>query len=305
MSAMSAPTSIFTEEGLARLAQHCGLRPASARSKRRRALLRGGALWGDAHWGCTHRDDWLVCSRRTSAPSGQEPLALHAGWRGPFKVTHRKNGDLDERAEFFLPRGPGSGFDPMVDADVNKEFEALVSGLLSSVASFDRGTPGVAGPVANTAPSAQDIRLWLREAGREATIDENQHLGLVLKRRGADGQVRIERGEGTLRVVMRLGGWKEVSPQAREAMLLLARQANSRIRLARIVWTENDNHTVCDAVCDLTGLPTSEGVGQDFFKGMLGMAVSGLELALRQLGVELAILARPEGAEVVKLLLSS
>ncbi len=87
-------------------------------------------------------------------------------------------------------------------------------------------------------------------------------------------------------------------------MLLLARQANSMTRLARIVWTENESSTRCEAVCDLSGLPMSEGVGQIFFKSMLSMAVSGLELALRQLGLELAVLARPEGEEVVKLLIS-
>ena len=133
--------------------------------------------------------------------------------------------------------------------------------------------------------------------------DADGNLRLTLKRRGADGQVRLERTEKSVRFTMPLGRWKKLEPDGRRAMIALASQANAGTRLARVVWLEDTDGCRCEVACDLTGLPCEGSICESFFGIMVRMAVTGLELSLRRLALELGALARPQGRELVKQLL--
>ena len=76
-------------------------------------------------------------------------------------------------------------------------------------------------------------------------------------------------------------------------MIRLAEEANARTRLVRIVWLSAGDERRCVAQVDLTGLPTPfdrTAALHAVWRGMIEMALAGLELTLRRLGRELAIL---------------
>ncbi len=120
--------------------------------------------------------------------------------------------------------------------------------------------------------------------------------------------MRVQRRTGRLRFVMPLGRWKNLDDAARDALLALGHAANAHCRLTRIAWVEEDGATRCEAQVDLTGLPAPEGeasfsrASEAMWKAMVQMTVSGLELALRRLGLEMPALADPKNREVAEAL---
>jgi hypothetical protein len=106
--------------------------------------------------------------------------------------------------------------------------------------------------------------------------------------------VRIERGDGRLGFLLPLGRWKGLNEVAAGAMKRLCRHVNDRSRLVRIAWLAAEAETRCEAQVDLSGLPTAPMPHPHvdmIWREMTRLAIGGLELALRQLGLELAVLA--------------
>lgn len=246
-------------------------------------------------------DGWLTVRSPFSEAGGQNLLALHGDWAGPVKLVERQ-GRVERRVEFCLGQ-PGAADEDTLDEEAAREAEELQVDLLKLVVRLDAGAKGNDWQP----PPAEALAGWLAQCGRETAIDQQQNLRLTLKRRGCDGQARIERGEGRLRLVLPLGQWPELDPVAHDAMRLLAGSANSRSRLVRIAWLTEGSGRRCEAQVDLSGLPTGtepNGARERLWQETLTLAVSGLELALRQLGVELLVLAEPRNRELAALVLA-
>lgn len=152
------------------------------------------------------------------------------------------------------------------------------------------------------------IGNWLTEAGHETAIDKKGHLRLTVKRRGCDGQIRIERQEGRLRLALTLGRWSKLEPSAEAAILRLAGEANTRSRLVRIAWLEKEGFHYCQAQVDLTGLPVGSELNSPLagpralmWKGMVQAAVDALKLALKRLGLELPALGDPKNKTLAEM----
>jgi hypothetical protein len=297
--------------------------------------MRNGTAWEHAGgWDLREEDGWILGRRAVRDPqadgeaqAGGGALAVHADWRGPFKLARSRapgrghpgrgrgggRGGLEERFECYVPRGLDAA-GRVVDEDARREREEALRSLLSLLGPegerAPRRDPGAQpGAAPGARPAPEELASWLRADDRDVAVDERGDLRLVIKRPDADGQVRIERTGESLRLSLSLGSWENVAPDARRAMLALAEEANARTRLARIVWKEEkkeekgsstagESRLQILAACDLSGLPASGEVGEAFLRGMLGMSLAALELSLRRLGLELQALALPEGREL-------
>lgn len=199
-----------------------------------------------------------------------------------------KHGRVEEHLEFFIGRAP----DAMFDTDEAAAREQLLQEL-SAIAS----TP----PQTWTAPAAKQMSRWLVEAGFEPAIDKDENLRLTLKRPGCDGAVRVERGSGRCRIFLPLGAWPTLAPVCEQAMCLLANFVNGQCRLGRIALHREGDARRFESQADLRGLPLlGDAIHDRLWREMMAMSVKAMELALRQLGLELPLLAEnPELAQAV------
>jgi hypothetical protein len=284
------PVTVWSEDRLTRIAHAGGL------ERRRNGLwARNGAKGG---WHLERSPQgWLTLRRQVAINDEREPLSLHADWAGPVKlVVH--DGEAEQRVELFLGNATTGEDDPLLDVEASSAIERLTSALIERFSTlegqtrFDNWQP----------PDAERLTGWLQLAGCETAIDKDQNVRFTLKRRGCDGQVRIERAEGRLRYLLGLGRWKKLGETPAKVMKLLASRLNARSRLVRIAWFEDGEATRCEAQVDLSGLPVDLNADQhveSVWREMSRLAVGGLELALRQLGLELPLLADPGHGDVV------
>jgi hypothetical protein len=284
---------------------HCSLKT----SDRLARLLRASGLeqaqngrWGRkgtrAEWEIAHPPEgWLTLSHPSPFSSCQGYLELHSDWAGPVKLTETED-RLEQRWEFFVARSALGEDDASRDESALQDSENLLRELVSLALGAD------AKPACTNwqPPEAKVLAGWLTEAGHEVAIDRDQHLRLTLKRPGCDGQVRIERGEGRLRFLLPLGQLCGLSETATQALDELARLANASYRLVRIVMQAADTQRRYEARVDLSGLPFAlESSGETLWREMVSRSVRGLELALRQLGLELPLLAEPVHHDLAQL----
>ena len=250
---------------------------------------RSTVLW-DAH-------GWLTQIRRDQETEMVNPLTRHAEWLGPVKlVSHRSR--LSRVTEMYLPHSHFN--DCVFETEATDRRDELFEALLKEVF-IGRSRTKIDGWIP---PDAAVIAVWLNDAGRSVSVDDDDNLRLTLKSRGCDGQVRVSRGEGRLRLTMRLGSWGRLDPIAEKAMLELAGQANTRGRLVRIAWIEAEDKRRCEAQVDLSGMPTS-AVVEPLWPDVVRSAVDGLELALRWLGMELDALADVRNRRIAEQLLKT
>jgi hypothetical protein len=236
-------------------------------------------------------DGWLVVTRPFAAADGLDPLAAHADWAGCVKLV-QCGAALEQRFEYFL-----GGAAVTFDEEAAAEGEQLARELVQGAADFD-GAARVAGW---EPPAAGVLAAWLTEVGHESAADKDGNLRLTLKRRGCDGQVRLERGPGRLRLTMPFGLWKPLGVARASAMRHLAGLANAHGRLVRIAWHTEGDAQRCEAQVDLSGLVSADADApghQCLGRDLLRLAVRGLELALRRLGLELPALAEPRNEEL-------
>lgn len=243
----------------------------------------------------SRRDGWLVGVRPHALAEGQDRLQVHGAWRGPMKLVER-DGLIEDCAEFFVGRH-GLAFG--LDEDSAAAADCLVSELLELPCLLDPEQIAEGW----TPPAPELLASWLNDAGHEPAIDKDKNLRLTIKRRGCDGQVRVERGPDRLRLSLPLGRWDNLDPQVFQAMQRLTCFANDRCRLARLTWLSDDKWQGCEAQVDLTGLPGADSLEpcrQQLWRDMLRLGVAALELVLRWLGVELPLLAEPRQRALVE-----
>jgi len=231
----------------------------------------------------------------------RDGLHEHTEWSGPARYD--SNGAAVARLDLpFAATEPvdAGAWDQAVGICDEKEF---LPRLLAQLPEWleGRATPGW------EPPEAAQLADWLGHAGHTTAIDEAGSLRAVLKRKGCDGQVLIERKPERLRLTMRIGAWKAVEPNALAAMRELTCAANHRTRLVRLAWlpgTEAD-HVRCEAQLDLTGLPLpddEDSSGDAFWSAILSAGIDGLQLHLDRLALELEALADPRNRDVVEIL---
>jgi cell division inhibitor SulA len=244
---------------------------------------------------------WMILRRPFQAIEGVEPLTLHADWPGPVKLVTWPGG-VEQRIELFLAPSLGFEADFLLDEDASLARQQETKELLERFAQLAEERCVQAWEP----PPAERCAEWLQQAGCQTAIDQDQHLRFTLKRRGCDGQVRVERSPGRLRFVLALGRWEELSEASRRAIARLASLFNARSRLVRVAWITEDDSRRCEAQVDLTGLPAPiDGdafaqPAQSLWREMVRLAVGGMELALRQLGLELPLLADPAHADLAE-----
>ncbi len=246
----------------------------------------------DPGWGLlTHPAGFISFSRPFELTGKREALALHGNWEGPVKLS-RRDGRVEQRFDLFI--APDLGDDPVLNPGASRRFESLAAAAVKQLAREDFE------PSASTwePPAAEKLLSWLSESGHAAVSDDKSHLRMTLKRSGCPGQVRVIRERGNLRLAMPLGQWEKLVPAARKSLLCLAHRENSINRLARIVWQRQGSRCAIEAQVDLTGLPVENDLAEAFFKDMLDMAVASLDLVLRQMGLEVSVLARPENRKL-------
>lgn len=227
-------------------------------------------------------------------------MSAHATWRGPVKLK-RDGGKVVQSIELFLGSQLTAGQNWALDDDEQQLVQDLLTGILTRVPQWLDGSEEIDGW---QPPSAKMLCEWLNAAGLEAAIDKDDNLRLALKRRGCDGQIRVEGDEGRLRFTMKLGEWRDLDETVERAMLELADEVNSHSRLVRIAWRTGENDSrQCEAQVDLSGLPNNEpldGPAETMWTEMVRAAIDGLELALRRLGLELNGLAEPANRELAE-----
>ena len=214
---------------------------------------------------------------------------MHADWAGPVKLVALQ-GRTEQRVEFFLGRLNAGMDDPELDPETAGVQDMLTEELTAVAMACGKSEP-IAGWLP---PSASTLAGWFTAAGREIAIDREENLRLVLRRPGCDGQIRIERGEGRLRFILPLGDWTELQPACERAMRAVCDAINAQTRLVRIAWFATDRNRRCEARVDLSGLPLpapDRPWCETLWTHSIGLAVRALELALRQLGLELPVLA--------------
>jgi hypothetical protein len=270
-----------------RAAKECETLTRQARS---RGLKRGQMLW--------RPDGWLTYDRRCKEAIEGCLLAAHAEWAGPVKLV-RLGEKTFQRIEVFLDPALAAENELVaaLDESAADACDELLGTLVDGVFAGDTA-PLVAGW---QPPTAAVIADWLSAAGYTSAIDEQQNLRLSLRCRGCDGQVRIVRAAGRLRLTLDLGTWERLDPIAERAMLRLAAEANDRGRLARIAWHIEGDKRRCEAQVDLSGLPMANNANRAIdalWADMLRLAVGGLELAMRRLALELEVLADLRHAEL-------
>jgi hypothetical protein len=208
-----------------------------------------------------------------------------------MKLTSRA-GKVVRRAECFV----GLPWNEVSESIFTEEETEAETSLAEEVQQFLHSTP-VSEAVAGWEPPAPErLTAWLIQAGYETATDKEQNLRLTLKRHGCDGQVRVERRPGRLRFVLPLGNWDRLEPPVEAALRRLTGLANDRLRLVRLAWRVKDDNHCCEAQVDLSGLPLPDDhhpSRERFWQQLVSRAVLGLHLALRQLGLELAVLADP------------
>lgn len=244
---------------------------------------------------------WLTMCRAFTVPDGKDVLELHADWAGPVKLTENE-GETEQRVELFLGRNPEA--DPLLDEEAAREADRLIAELIDRAAAF-AGQSALEGW---QPPTADTLASLLHATGHETAIDKDHNLRLTLKRPGCDGQVRIDRDSGRLRFTLPLGRWTELEPMAERAIRLVAADVNRMIRLVRVAWVAEPKGSRCEAQVDLSGMPTGTGSNacrDAVWREMVRLAVNGLELALRQLGLELPVLADPKNFDLAELLLAN
>lgn len=241
---------------------------------------------------------WLVVERLLDAGERAcDPLAEHADWCGPAKLS--ENGAAVLRID--LP--PGSCGEPCGGASEpdagDGASESLLTPLLARLPDWLEGRA----PDDWEPPAASLLAEWITACGCEAAVDAEGSLRSVLKRKGCDGQVRIERRRGRLRCTMRIGSWSGLTDRQSEAMRRLVREVNHRTRMVRVAWLAEEETQRCEGQIDLTGFPfadESEREGGEGWPALLQGALDGLQLALCRLGVELDVLADPRNRDVVE-----
>lgn len=243
---------------------------------------------------------WIVFHRPYRLRDNEHPLTHHADWAGPVKLVESADGrTVSLRYDFFLDESLGHEGDPAIDAELAEENEALAAAFGAQAEAFHEA-PRLAGW---TPPPVEALAGWLRRCGYEPTEDEEQNLRLSIRRRGATGQVKLVREEGRLRLSMPLGRWGDLPNENRHAMQKLASLANARCRLARITWESQDRVDACEARVDLSGLPSVHRQSrrmESYWREMPQLAMEALDLAVRQLAMELAVLAEDKDQELVK-----
>ena len=246
--------------------------------KRKRSRRRGSVTSDSAGW-ITRSVPFANLNRR-------EPLAVHGGWFGPHKLVQTGRG-CARVSEVFVDRHAERGASCTGEEPYGCEqlVERLVQGPLAAREELplDNWQP----------PKAEDLSNHLRVIGYEPAVDEQEKLRLTLKNRGCDGDVRVRRATGQLRLTMRIGQWSNLDAMREQAMLQLARRHNDRVRLVRIAWDVEGSARRCDAQVDLSGLPCDPEYTW-FWSSVLRMAIGGLELTLHQMGKELDVLAAPQ-----------
>ena len=244
---------------------------------------------------------WMTATAQRKASGESSGLSIHAHWPGPARCD--SNGANLTRLELPIDGTGLFGADQwLLCADDSSEIEFL-QGLLArfpawmEARAIDDWEP----------PEASQLTEWLGEAGHTSAIDEQGSLRAVLKRRGCDGQVLIERETGRLRLTMRIGAWTTIPEPTRDAMRSLVQVANHRTRMVRLAWLtdEEANKVRCEAQLDLTGLPLpAEGntVSSGLWSTVLAAGLDGFQLHLDRLGLELGALADPDNSDVVEVL---
>jgi hypothetical protein len=240
---------------------------------------------------------WLAVEQAVGRDLPGDALSIPADWSGPAKMT--VNGSTARRIDLPLVEDLlATEVDPE-DLPQSTASKELLTELFARLADWLHGRA----PDDWDPPAAPLVAEWIAAAGADAAIDAEGSLRTVLKRKGCDGQVRIERRRGRLRFEMRLGAWRDVRERTRTAMRSLVEQVNSHTRLVRVVWTTVDDTVHVTAQVDLTGLPVLEGdsgVGPALWLVVLRAALDGLQLVLCRLGVELEVLADLRNEAVVE-----
>jgi hypothetical protein len=243
---------------------------------------------------------WAVFRRPIAT---DDPLGIHGQWSGPTKLVcgaERAGGQsVEQQFELFVDNLTGREGDPRFDQDFSLEHESLVAQLCDLVAVAGKPDQKLADW---EPPEAAFLSRWLGEVGCDAVIDDRQNLRFSLKRKGTTGDVRVMRERGRLRFLMPLGRFEKLDEACEHSMRRLAMLANNRTRLVRIAWRQNDGRHEVEAQVDLTGLPIpkSNRRVELFWREMIVRSATGLELVLRQLGLELPMLADPANRELIE-----
>ncbi len=245
---------------------------------------------------------WVTFSRRLPPCEGEGCLARQGDdLIGPIKLRRFAAG-IVQQLDVFVPALSSSAERWAVDPDLADEVRALL-GEIAQVA--QRMFDGQLDLDAWEPPAAESLLLpWIRELGHDAVLDQAGDLRLTLHREACDGQVKIECRPNRLRMVMPLGRWPQLTPAAAAAITRLAAEANDRTRLVRIVCQPCAAGLQVEALVDLTGLPASRlnRAAEAMWKEMVHLALDGLDLVLRRLGLELQVLADPGNGQFAELL---
>lgn len=217
------------------------------------------------------------CSLIQPLAGRTDTLQLHSNWAGSIKALESGNHRI-QRVDIYLgDRVTDSCLGDKDHTSLMKQLNRLARFWLNKKDHIPDWRP----------PSAQTMGQWILTAGYKATIDQENNLRFTIKRRSCDGQVKVKLGQGILRFTLPLGQWRELSPSTESAMKVLAREANTRCRLTRVAWFSQGQTRSCEAQADLSGLPWPE----DLWRDAVRMAILGLELTHRRLGLELPLLA--------------
>lgn len=216
-------------------------------------------------------------------------LVKNAQRRGPGKFLRTEN-RIQERFEYYL--GRSGDLEALIDPEAAEAQTRLRQELIDPVFASEEKAE---------APSAAQMSRWLGDAGFEPAIDKDGNLRLTLKRPGCDGGVRIERSEDRVCMSLALGSWPQLAPASEKAMRLVAEFVNAHTRLARIALFREGEARRFEAQVDLTGMPVCDDAAHErLWQLMMPLGVKALDLSLRQLGLELSLLAdNPDVAHVV------
>jgi hypothetical protein len=231
---------------------------------------------------------WLSLRQLATPLDKHTLLTTHAEWSGPIKLES-EHGRVFQHWTACVRSAIGLEASGECDDEARAGEQQLLSDLRPLAMNPFQTALAHWEP-----PDAAQLVQWLADAGHDAQIDDAGNLRLVVKRRACDGQIKVERRTGRLRFVLPLGSWAELSAESLAAMWELADEANSRTRLARVAWFDEARKTRCEGQVDLTGLPVPQADHSEraeFWRSMMGLAVDGLEVLLRRLGLELDVLA--------------
>lgn len=267
------------------------------RPRRRRAELRDG---DPKAWRLEHGSlGWLTAVRRASGCANQEHLTIHADWRGPVKLV-RDHQAMFERLDVYLATPAWSEIDRALDEGASDDRQQLLDVLTDAVGRFPAADADLA---SWQPPPSETIAAWLAAEGRTAAADPSGNLHLAIARPGCDGQVCLQAQPGRMQMSITLGTWQSLAPSAEAALLRLADETNTRTRLVRIAWLPAAGTQRCVAQVDLTGLPSFDPdspANCAMWRGMIEMGLAGLEVVLKRLGRELAILAHTAYADLAR-----